>query len=278
MTQLTGENLTAKKSGDDLDCGDIIKRYDFGPSKNLTFQPSGSEQLGQRPAVVITPSKFNQVTGHAWACPTTTEKKKGLYVIELPNNFSSSGTYGYILWYQLKSIDCSLNKINSTEQIPADVFEEILARFNTSLRVPPRIITSPRPQSNLAEFSNDYYIPSWGQIVTYQHTQANLSPALQRPNSKISVLSPYGLVVTPLSFNKTYNLACVCPIVYEKKDNEYEVEIALPDNDNNKGFILIDQMKALDCKSRSFKFVGYVSEELIRDILLTIRTILSLPT
>lgn len=74
--------------------GDVIR---------LNFTPqSGSEQAGERPALVLSPREFNAIRGLAVVCPITSEVKGYPFEVVLPPNV---GVTGVVLVDRVKSVD-----------------------------------------------------------------------------------------------------------------------------------------------------------------------------
>jgi len=107
-----------KISGFVPDRGDIIK---------LQFNPqSGSEQAGYRPAIVISPSEYNQISKLIVVCPITSRKKGWPFEVELASQMQ---TKGVVLVDQVKSIDCQSRGAVFVEKAPFEVVDEVLARL-----------------------------------------------------------------------------------------------------------------------------------------------------
>ncbi|MBY7143067.1 type II toxin-antitoxin system PemK/MazF family toxin [Virgibacillus sp. NKC19-3] len=74
-----------------------------GDLVTLNFSPQfGHEQAGFRPAIVLSPKKFNQAQKFAFLCLITTKKKGYPFKIELPEDLP---VYGVILSDQIRSLD-----------------------------------------------------------------------------------------------------------------------------------------------------------------------------
>jgi len=78
--------------------GDIVW-LDFNPQK-------GHEQAGKRPAFVISPYKYNKVTGLMLCCPITSKVKGYPFEVQLQN----LPIEGVILCDQVKSLDFQARK------------------------------------------------------------------------------------------------------------------------------------------------------------------------
>lgn len=99
------------------------------------------------------------------------------------------------------------------------------------------------------------YIPNRGDIVyldfdpTKGHEQKGHRPAF---------------VISPRIYNEKSSLALFMPITSNQKN--YPFEVALPSELKIHGVILVDQIKCLDWKACSLKFVESVPQDLIEEI------------
>ncbi len=100
--------------------GDIL-RLEFNPR-------TGSEQAGFRPAIVISPAAYNQISKIILVCPITSRKKGWPFEVELPSQLQ---THGVILVDQLKAVDCIARGARFVERVPSEFMNEILARLET---------------------------------------------------------------------------------------------------------------------------------------------------
>ena len=100
--------------------GDIIK---------LQLNPKvGSEQAGFRPAIVISPQAYNQISNLILICPITSQKKGWGFEVALPNNMK---TFGIVLADQIRIVDCTKRKAIFIESSPAHLVDEVLAKIKT---------------------------------------------------------------------------------------------------------------------------------------------------
>ncbi len=100
--------------------GDLVW-IDFSPQ-------SGHEQSGRRPAICISPEKYNQIVGLAIFCPITSATKGYPYEVLLPSNLTITGV---VLSDQVKSLDWQTREVKYIEQIPETVVSNILAKLHT---------------------------------------------------------------------------------------------------------------------------------------------------
>lgn len=104
------------------DVGDIVI-LDFNPQ-------AGHEQTGKRPAVVMSPRTFNQITGFAWLCPITSQEKGYPFEVKVTG---SKKTRGVILTDQLKSLDWSARNLHKVDSVSAACLEETKTLIATIL-------------------------------------------------------------------------------------------------------------------------------------------------
>lgn len=86
--------------------------------------------------------------------------------------------------------------------------------------------------------------------------------------------SRFGLVVSPLEFNRITGFAWVAPVTKQVKG--YPFELVIPPGERCYGVVLIDQTKSLDWKARNLEVVGHASESLIDDACSLIAAILEI--
>lgn len=63
-----------------------------------------------------------------------------------------------------------------------------------------------------------------------------------------------GVVVSRTEFNSHSNMACVCPVTHTQRD--FPTHVQLPDGLAVNGYVLCEQAKFLDCKSRNAEVIG----------------------
>ena len=94
--------------------GDIVI-VDFDPQ-------AGREQAGKRPAIVLSPKKFNKATGFAWVCPITSKVKNYPFEVKI---LGTKKTIGVILADQLKSLDWSARNLHKVDAVNTDCLTEV---------------------------------------------------------------------------------------------------------------------------------------------------------
>ncbi|MDQ7042374.1 MAG: type II toxin-antitoxin system PemK/MazF family toxin [Sulfurimonas sp.] len=99
------------------------------------------------------------------------------------------------------------------------------------------------------------YIPKKGDLVILSfdpssgHEQQGRRPAL---------------VISNEIFNKHVGLAIVCPIT--NRDRNFPFHIAV-NSDKLTGFIMTEQIKSIDYRSRKVKFVGTLDDDVMAKVL-----------
>jgi mRNA interferase MazF len=100
------------------------------------------------------------------------------------------------------------------------------------------------------------YIPKKGDFiaVTFDpqsgHEQKGRRPAL---------------VVSNTLFNEQTGLAVVCPLT--TTDRGYPFHIAVTENQDVRGFVMVEQVKSIDYRARQAKPIGQASEDLLDEVL-----------
>jgi len=103
--------------------GDIVK---------LNFSPQeGHEQSGYRPALILSPIKYNRLSSLALMCPITNQSKGFLFEVAL---IESMKTTGVVLSDQVKSFDWKARQVKFVEKAPVHLVEEVLAKIEALLR------------------------------------------------------------------------------------------------------------------------------------------------
>lgn len=97
----------------------------------LSFNPqTGHEQVGRRPAVVLTPESYNRKVGLALFCPVTTKVKGYPFEVRIPDGLSVSGV---VLSDQIKSRDWRARKAAPLAELPPATVREVLDKARALL-------------------------------------------------------------------------------------------------------------------------------------------------
>ena len=100
------------------------------------------------------------------------------------------------------------------------------------------------------------YIPRQGDIIAITfdpqsgHEQKGRRPAF---------------VVSKDIFNRSTGMAIVCPVTNTKRD--YPFHVPIPKNSKLTGFILVEQVKSVDFRSRLAKRIERGKDELLSEVL-----------
>ena len=98
----------------------------------MTFAPQvGHEQSGRRPAVVISPSLYNDRTGMALCCPITGQVKGYPFEVLVPAGLKIKGA---ILSDHIRNIDWKTRRAEFLCQLPEGTFEEVTDKIITLIR------------------------------------------------------------------------------------------------------------------------------------------------
>ena len=97
----------------------------------LSLSPqSGHEQTGRRPAVVLSPSSYNDKVGLGIFCPITSKIKGYPFEIELPKECTIKGV---VLSDQIKSLDWRSRSAEFICKIPKESLSDISSKLKLIL-------------------------------------------------------------------------------------------------------------------------------------------------
>ena len=100
------------------------------------------------------------------------------------------------------------------------------------------------------------YIPRKGDFITLTfdpqsgHEQKGRRPAL---------------VVSNTLFNKATGLAIVCPVT--SKERGFPFHIPVGGNQDVSGFVMVEQVKSIDFRTREARYIGQAGKNLINEVL-----------
>ena len=93
----------------------------------INFDPqSGTEQAGHRPALVLSPSAYNDKVGLAIVCPITGQAKGYPFEVDIPPGLE---VYGVILADHVKSLDWRARNANVVCPLPTKTVNEVLEKL-----------------------------------------------------------------------------------------------------------------------------------------------------
>lgn len=105
---------------------------DRGDTIWLNFNPqAGHEQAGRWPALVLSPSSYNEPAGLALLCPITSRVKGYPFEVQLEG---TTDVHGVVLADQVKSLDWKKRKAQLIEEVPEAVVSETIAKVQSLLR------------------------------------------------------------------------------------------------------------------------------------------------
>jgi len=108
--------------------GYIPKRGDF---IRPNFNPqAGHEQMGSRPALVLSHTSFNRKMGFAFVCPISTTKRKNPFYIPIRE---AEKVVGVIMADQLRSLDHRARKALFISKCPEGLLQEVLMHIEPIL-------------------------------------------------------------------------------------------------------------------------------------------------
>ncbi len=100
------------------------------------------------------------------------------------------------------------------------------------------------------------YVPKKGDFIAVSfdpqsgHEQKGRRPAL---------------VVSNTLFNRHTGLAIVCPLT--NTDRRFPFHVAVSDNPRVTGFVMVEQVKSIDFRTRSATRIGNASDSLLEEVL-----------
>ena len=107
-----------------LEQGDIVY-IDFNPQ-------AGHEQMGRRPAVVISNNLYNRMSKILMLCPITNTNKNHPFHVALDNRTKITGV---VLCDQAKMLDVVARQASFEEKIPVDLLEEIVDMVQSFIEI-----------------------------------------------------------------------------------------------------------------------------------------------
>ncbi|MCK1274784.1 type II toxin-antitoxin system PemK/MazF family toxin [Bradyrhizobium sp. 61] len=106
---------------------------DVGDFVRLQFDPqAGREQAGRRPALVLSPRKYNSLVRLCILCPMTNQAKGYPYEVLVDSALPMGG--GVILVDQIKSLSWTERKCEFTGSVaPPELLADVMAKLRTLL-------------------------------------------------------------------------------------------------------------------------------------------------
>ncbi len=98
----------------------------------LRFSPqAGHEQAGRRPALVLSPRRYNERTSLALFCPIASRIKGYPFEVPLP---SSGAVTGVVLADQVKSLDWRARGARFEVEAPSETVSEVRGKLTILLK------------------------------------------------------------------------------------------------------------------------------------------------
>lgn len=91
---------------------------------------AGHEQMGRRPVLVISQSRYNQKTGFAVICPISNTSRKNPFYVDIPSN---QKVQGVILSEQFRSLDYKARNAEYIQKCPTATFNLVMAKIKPVL-------------------------------------------------------------------------------------------------------------------------------------------------
>ena len=92
----------------------------------IDFDPqSGREQAGRRPALVLTPARYNRVVGLLIACPVTQHAKGYPFESPLPSDLA---VHGVVLSDHIQSLDWRTRHAEFLCKAPSELVDDVSAK------------------------------------------------------------------------------------------------------------------------------------------------------
>lgn len=104
---------------------------DLGDIVWLSFDPRvGHEQAGRRPAIVLSPSRYNGARGMMVCCPMTSRIKGYVFEVIVSRDPPSA-----VLADQVKSVDWRMRGATLKERASAEVISEVRGKVRALLTI-----------------------------------------------------------------------------------------------------------------------------------------------
>jgi mRNA interferase MazF len=104
--------------------GDVVW-FNFNPQ-------AGNEQAGRRPALILTPARYNGKVGLAILCPITNQEKGYPFEVKIPTGLAVTGV---ILADHVKNLDWRIRQAEFICKLPKVTVKEVLRKLTVLLKV-----------------------------------------------------------------------------------------------------------------------------------------------
>lgn len=97
----------------------------------LNFSPqSGHEQMGRRPAIIVSNTLFNKKTGLSMVCPITSTNRQFPLHIEIKE---LTRIKGFVMIEQIKSVDFKSRNIEFIEKSNVELLNDVLSMLHACM-------------------------------------------------------------------------------------------------------------------------------------------------
>ena len=97
----------------------------------INFDPqAGHEQMGNRPALIVSHTRFNRKMGFAVVCPISTTKRKNPFYVKIPEGLAITGV---IMTDQVRSLDFRARSASFICDCPDLLLQDVLRRIKPIL-------------------------------------------------------------------------------------------------------------------------------------------------
>ena len=97
----------------------------------ISFDPqAGHEQMGNRPALVVSHVQFNQKMGFAFVCPISNTKRQNPFYVNIPDGEVLTGA---IMSDQMRSLDFRARAAKFIGECPDLLLQDVLRRIKPIL-------------------------------------------------------------------------------------------------------------------------------------------------
>ena len=101
----------------------------------LSFDPqAGHEQVGRRPALVLSPESYNRKMGLGIFCPISSRQKGFSFEVRIPDGLKVSGV---VLSDQARNMDWVARRARFHCTIPSSTLWDVLYKLNTLVSTDP---------------------------------------------------------------------------------------------------------------------------------------------
>lgn len=98
----------------------------------LNFNPqAGYEQAGRRPALILSPARYNQKVSLAICCPITNQEKGYPFEVKIP---SGQPVTGVILADHIKNLDWRIRQATFICRLPKTTTTQVLQKLSVLLK------------------------------------------------------------------------------------------------------------------------------------------------